>query len=217
MANILKVLKFHIIVLSTLFASSICHAKDFGTNGEVFTISEKDPVKLIESKLKKLEESGEIANLQKKWKENAANSIKRPKDARDNISKTSEDSIRYYDPTITIDSDISDHQGKVFARKGQKINPFDHIDHYYPYLIFIDGDDEQQFKFAISLFKEQSTKNLNPKIILLRGDIIDLMDKAKIRLFFDQKGFLSDKFGIDKVPSIVEREGRRLKIQEVAL
>ena len=43
------------------------------------------------------------------------------------------------------------------------------------------------------------------------------MRTRKVRLYFDQGGNLTNKFGIKAVPAVVEQEGKMLKVREVAL
>ena len=51
-------------------------------------------------------------------------------------------------------------------------------------------------------------------IILTKGNIIDLMKSEKIRLYFDQGGFLVKTFGIEGLPAIVYQDGKVLKIRQ---
>ena len=204
---------FKIIIL--LIFCNISYAKDFGSFVNSYDIAETDALEMIKNKLSKMQESGEIVKLQKKWKERAVKSANRPKDAADIIKTRSETFIRYYDPSITVTEDLKDHNGVIFAKKGMKINPFDKLPFdYQPTMIFIDGDDKNQVNYAVNLFNKQ---NSQLKIILIRGNIIDLMKEKKVRLFFDQNGVLTDKFNLQYFPSLIIREGNLLKITEIAL
>ena len=93
------------------------------------------------------------------------------------------------------------------------MNPLDYISMTQA-LIFIDGTDETQVKWALKQHKQLKSK---AKIILIRGRIIDLMRTKKVRLYFDQGGSLTSKFNIKAVPAVVEQEGKMLKVREVAL
>ena len=193
---------------------NIAFAKDFGSAINFYDIAETDALEMIKNKLSKMEESGEIKKLQKKWQENAIKSANRPKDATDIVKTRSNTFIRYYDPSITVTEDLKDHNGIIFAKKGTKINPFDKLPfNYQPTMIFIDGDDKYQVNYAVNLYEQ----NNQLKIILVRGDIIDLMKEKKVRLFFDQNGVLTDKFNLQYFPSLIMREGNLLKITEIAL
>ena len=71
-------------------------------------------------------------------------------------------------------------------------------------MLFIDGDDELQVKFAL---KGQA------KIILVKGSPLKLQRKEKIWIYFDQGGILTSKLGITQVPALVVQEGLQLKIK----
>ena len=53
------------------------------------------------------------------------------------------------------------------------------------------------------------------KIILVKGNILDLMKDNKTRLYFDQGGVLTGKFGIKQVPAIVLQDELKLLIREM--
>ena len=200
------------------------NAKDLDQIGNVYNILEQDPINFIKNSLSK----AEMDDLQKKWQKKAVSSIKRPKDAIKNIKKAIKSKIRYYDPSITVERDIANHEGIIFAKKGTKVNPFHHQPNYYPRLIFIDGDDKSQVEFALNFFNKEKNNNhkktINKsdpkyitKIILVRGDIIKIIKDKNLRIFFDQRGILSNKFSLEYFPSIVKREGHQFKIEEVVL
>ncbi|MDB2550472.1 type-F conjugative transfer system protein TraW [Rickettsiales bacterium] len=203
---------FQIFILVIL--PNVTFAKDFGSVVNSYDISEKDALEMIKDKLSQMQESGKIKELQKKWQENSIKSANRPKDATNIIKKREKTFIRYYDPSITVTQDIKDHNGVIFAKKGTNINPFDKLPfNYQPIMIFIDGDDKDQINYAINLHEQ----NNQLKIILIRGNIINLIKDKKIRIFFDQNGSLTDKFNLQYFPSLITREGKLLKITELAL
>ena len=81
-------------------------------------------------------------------------------------------------------------------------------------MIFIDGDDEEQVDYAL---KRAKTDIVRHKIILVRGNIIDLMTKFKLRMYFDQKGILSKHFSLENFPTVISRDGDELKIEEIRI
>ncbi len=203
---------FQIFILVIL--PNVTFAKDFGSVVNSYDIVETDALEMIKDKLSQMQESGKIEELQKKWQENSIKSANRPKDATNIIKRREATFVRYYDPSITVTENLKDHNGIIFAKKGTRINPFDKLPfNYQPTMIFIDGDDEDQMNHAINLYE----KNNQLKIILIRGNIIDLIKNKKIRLYFDQNGALTNKFNLQYFPSLITREGKLLKITELAL
>jgi hypothetical protein len=43
------------------------------------------------------------------------------------------------------------------------------------------------------------------------------MRKEKVEVFFDQSGYLTQKFGFSHLPAVVEKDGLALRVTEVAL
>lgn len=103
-----------------------------------------------------------------------------------------------FDPTITVTRDIYNHRKLIFAKKGEKFNPLDRISLMRP-LLFIDGEDENQIKWAVSKIQE----NDQCKIILINGYHLNLQKELQRDIYFDQQGVLTKKLGIKNVPAIV--------------
>ncbi len=188
----------------------VLHAKDFGTHGTIAPIEEHDPIVLIQSKLKIMEERGELErhNLELQKKTKAA--IERPKPV-ESISKAAETRIFYYDPTYVVKEDLKDHKGKIIHPKGMRINPLETVN-LSQNLLFFDGDNEDQVAFA-----KEKLKGRSLKLILTNGAPLALSEELKIPVYFDQSGLLTKKFRIHHVPAVVTQEELRLRIEEIDL
>lgn len=177
---------------------SEANAKDFGTQGHVFTILEEDFLEVINTRLQKIDWDKFNKNTQNKTKEY----IERPT-AVAGITRVKESKEFFYDPTYVLTQDIIDHNNQLMHPAGTKVNPLE----FAPLresLLFIDGDDESQVNFAL---KGQA------KIILVKGSPLKLQRKEKIWIYFDQGGILTSKLGITQVPALVTQEGLQLKIK----
>lgn len=206
-------MKKTLLVLPLLFFSQLigtANAKDFGVIGNIYPIVEPDFLEQIQTNLKKAEEKGQIKALQQEMKNKTIENTNRLKPVL-NITKTEINRVWYYDPTVFLNEDLKNQNGRIFYKAGSKINPLETIS-LSKALIFIDGDDEKQVKWAIN--QSQTRK---AKIILIKGRIIDLMKLHKIRFYFDQNGSITKKLGIKFVPAIVEQKEKLLKVSEVAL
>lgn len=187
-----------------LVAISEAEAKDFGVQGHVFEILEQDFLEVINTRLKGVDWdkfNHKIQNQTKDYIENPTEviGIKRAKEAKE----------YFYDPTYVLDQDIYDHTSKLIHPAGTKVNPLE-FTFLKEALLFIDGDDETQVKFALEAYKQ---KNEKLKIILVKGSPLKLQRKEKIWIYFDQGGVLTSKLGISEIPALVTQEGLRLKIQ----
>lgn len=198
--------KILFIIFFLLFTKS-AFCENYGTLGNTFIIQEEDLLEYIENKLKTID----IEKWQNEFKEEAIKSAKRPKGVI--LPNATKNKIYYFDPSITIQRDYADNVGRVFAKKGTKINPLDSVSLSRD-LVFIDGDNKVQVEFAIQYY---NAKNGKAKIILTNGSIVDLMNKLNIKLFFDQKQILVKKFEIENLPAVISQKNNLLEIKEVAL
>ena len=101
-------------------------------------------------------------------------------------------------------------QGNIIARRGDRVNPFDKVP-YNQTLFFIDGDNRDQ----VAWLKPQLDNAGNFKIILVNGNIKEASDALDERIYFDQAGVLTTKFGFEHTPVRVTRDDQVLKIEEI--
>ncbi len=187
-------------------------AVELGTFGHTFEIQEPDLLKEIHSKLHHLRESGELEKHKEILLKKAEKTIHTPPPV-EGITKATRPRTFAYDPSITVPYDLKDHQGRVFHKKGTKINPLEYRS-LSSALIFMDGRDEDQVTWVQETYIKPHLKN---KIILTAGSPFDLMEKWDTPIYFDQGGTLTKKLGIQHVPAVVVQEGPKLKVTEIAL
>lgn len=183
-------------------------AADLGTWGDLYPITEPDLIGTIGQRLHDMEESGELAQKQEEFKQRVIENSLRPKPVN-GLAIAQENTTRLFDPSFVVDKDIADHQGTVFARKGQRVNPLDSIP-FAQTLYFIDADDKRQ----LAWFRAQKTATLGIKVILVNGDIREATQALGTRIYFDQDGVLSKKFALTAVPArvIAAPDGHQLQI-----
>lgn len=196
------------MVLIGMLSFSAC-AQHLGTEGTTFSIKERNILEWILERLRGMDEKGEIAKIQEEFKQKSIDSIMHPV-AVQGISHAVQDREYLYDPSITLADAILTHDGQTVHPAGTRVNPLETVKFSDTYL-FIDGDDPEHISWALS---HPAPKK---KIILTSGPIIDLMKENQIRLYFDQKGKYTRKFGIQHVPAQVSQFGKYLRVKEVAL
>lgn len=192
--------------------SAVSLATEIGTFGDVWAIAEQNLLTVIEEQV----ESAFLGNeekIQQEWRERVTKNAERPEPVQ-GLTKAVKNTTRTFDPSFTVTKDIRDHNGIIFARKGQKINPFD-ITPFNETLYFIDGDDEKQLAWVAA---QKPTTAIN-KIILVNGNIKTTADALNQRIYFDQGGVLVNRFGIEKLPSVVDEMPNHslLRVTEVAV
>ncbi|WP_422342852.1 type-F conjugative transfer system protein TraW [Parasphingorhabdus sp.] len=185
-------------------------ARDYGQQGTHFPIIELDLLEQIKLRLHAMEASGEINRLNNKLKARTIARVNRPTPVA-GIVRAEKTRSWQYDPTITLATDIFDDKGRRIWAKGTRVNPLDTVP-LRQKLIFIDGDDPAQLKWAMN-----DNAASKAKLILVRGAPLKLMKARQKRFYFDQGGKLTEHFGIKAVPAMVDQQGRVLRVREVAL
>ena len=194
-----------IILISVLLFNLYSLGKDKGVYGELFEIEEKDLLEHVTSRLKKLEENGELKGIQDGIQKRIMKNIEEPRDI-DGIIKTKEARVFEFDPTIEVTENLKDQKGRIFAKKGDKYNALNYIT-YSKTLLFIDGEDEEQIEWA----KLKLLKHKNVKIILVKGKPLKLQERLKRPIYFDQYGIITKRMGIKQAPARVwQEEGKKV-------
>lgn len=194
-------------MIACLGASTVA-ARDYGQLGPTSPVIEPDLLAAIEARLMAAQASGKIAAMNKTLAAHTEAKVKRPPTVP-GISVTTTARTWTYDPTITVGEDIFDHRGNLIIAKGRKVNPLDTVG-LRQSLVFLDADDPTQLRWAV-----RSTTALNAKLILTNGSPFTVMKAEQRRVYFDQGGKLTSKFGILHTPAVVEQAGRVLKITEL--
>ncbi|EBZ4937807.1 type-F conjugative transfer system protein TraW [Salmonella enterica subsp. enterica serovar Java] len=184
-------------------------AADLGTWGDLWPVREQDMLTVITGRLEALQQSGELGRKMDAFKERVARNSLRPP-AVEGISPTEHYSSRLFDPSVRLTADIRDNEGRIFARKGDVMNPLQYVP-FNQTLYFINGDDPDQ----VAWMQKQTPQTLESKIILVRGSIPDAQKTLDSRVYFDQNGVLCQRLGIDQVPARVtgNPNGRLLKVE----
>jgi conjugal transfer pilus assembly protein TraW len=182
-------------------------AKDFGQYGTVYPIYETPAYKLIEKRIQNISPE-EKKRIESQFREKVKNSINRPIGKL--LPRAEKDQSRLFNPSILIKEPIIDPtNGKVIVNSGHQVNPLDHVA-LNKALIFFDGCDEGQIKWI-------KDRYLDETLILVNGEPLKLQKQLNRRIYFDQKGKLINRFSIKALPTIINQEGKLLRIQECNL
>ena len=212
-----------IIAISVMF--NMAYSKNLGQYGHVFAIIEQNMLDFIQERLLHLQKTGQLQALEDKAKADVKASVLRPKPV--GLTTTSQPKVFYYTPTFTLQRDVYDANGKLLYPKGTTANPMDNktypqqirqyhiqLPKWQGHFIFLNGDDTQQLNWAFKMMDKLDKAHAQYKFVLINGNIKDSSELLQSRVYFDQYGNLSSRFGIKHVPSIVTQSGVRFKIQE---
>ena len=208
--------------MATLLALSSSYAKDFGTRGHSYEIAEEAFLEMIDQRLQKVDIKKEQEKMTAIVKDRVANPA-----PVEGIYPAKKERIFYFDPTYILDKDAILPCGKILHRAGTKVNPLQHMD-LNRRMFFIDGRNKNQ----ITWLKEQlenplpalpyaEAQQIEDRVILIGGSVFglkeELGEQQADKIYFDQHGEITTKFGITASPAVVVQEGLRLKIKEVLL
>lgn len=196
----------------TLMLPGICFAIDLGSIGPVYPIQEPHLLDFIAKRLQEKEGSGELKKLEEQARARGIDAVRHPAPVA-GIKPTETARTFYYDPTFSLDRNVLDDKGNLLFAAGTRKNPLE-IVALSKHLLFFDGRDKRQVMRARELISFYSGR---VKPILVGGSYLDLMKSWGTRVYYDQQGVLTRRFGIKQVPAIVSQEGMRLRIDELVL
>ena len=204
---------WHWRVLVTVAVLAFAHAsgaENLGVIGPVYEIAEPSLLEVILAQLKRAQDSGELARLERDARRNVTRAIKQPAPVT-SVTKTTRARTFYFDPSIRVPYPITDADGRVIVSPGTWVNPLDTVT-LSKRLLFFDGRDPGQVTRARTLIAQHGAR---VKPILTGGSYLDLMQALAIPVFYDQDGALVEKLQIRQVPALVTQDGKRLRIDEL--
>lgn len=196
-----KILSVLLIVCFSLNAK----AKDMGVIAKTYPIKEQNIITVMKNKMAEKTQSGEIQKKMNLLKKRTKRYVNRPKGIK------LPDAIKYnaerVDVRYELDKNIIDNNGKILYRKGKIINPLE----IYPMsfgLCFIDGDKKKHVEFA--------KKRCYPKerIVLVNGDYAKVAQQLNIRVYFDQRSYLTQRFNLQRLPTVIRQSGNYMVKEE---
>jgi len=193
-----------------VLSGSMVTAADLGTHGPLYDVEEPSLLDTIYARLSEMEESGELDQMKSEQQQRTRDYVKRPRPVAGLIRAT-EPALWDVDLSITVQEDIADHQGVVFARAGTVVNPLA-FSSFNKRIVLFDGDDAGQLEYALSKGDE-----LDTLLVLINGDPLGLMREHGRRFYFDQQSVLTDRFGVRHVPAEITRGTHVMHVREIVL
>ena len=101
-------------------------AVDHGQMGEAWPVIEPDLMEVIKARLEEARATGRLDELNEQFATRVKQRVMRPVPVA-GIRAAEEDRTWEFDPAVTLESDIRDHQGNLIAMAGQRVNPLDTV------------------------------------------------------------------------------------------
>lgn len=206
-------LSLHLVLASVLaLAAPPATATDLGRIGPTYPIGEPHLLDFIQQRLQQKEHSGELKRLEEGARQRGVKSVTNPAPVP-GLRATTVARTFHYDPTLVLDRNILDDQGRMLFPAGTRTNPLE-IVALSKRLLFFDARDPRQVQQARRLIDAHGGR---VKPILVGGSYLDLMKAWRERVYYDQNGTLTRQLGIAQVPALVSQDGLRLRIDELVL
>ena len=178
--------------------------KDLGVHGKLYEIKEEDMLSYVKRKageidLQTLRESM-VKELEESYAQHFSVSL--------NVPSATEERVRYVDPSVNVRNPLYDHTGKIVSPAGA-VNPLDHVSLSKSILILR----EDQLERAL---EEISKSEEKPILILTDGDIKRTSSLAG-QIVYKASPLMLRRLRIEKVPSLIEQQGRKLRVKEMSL
>jgi conjugal transfer pilus assembly protein TraW len=209
-----------LIILLLIISQTYAFASDLGIVGQTFKVVEEPFIQMLKKRLDKIDIEQEKQKIQAVAKDRIENPT-----AISGINPATEGRVFYFDPTYTLDKDVVLPCGKILHKAGTKVNPLEHMD-LSRRLFFIDARQEAQVTWLKEQLnspvqKQEHIEQVEDRVIMVGGSVFKLQElvgeQHADKVYFDQAGELTSKFGIRASPTIVMQEGLRLKIEELVI
>jgi conjugal transfer pilus assembly protein TraW len=184
---------------------------DLGVVGPVYPVQEPDLRRAIEARLQEKERTGELARLQREGIARAEASLREPPPVI-GLQRTVTPRVTHVDASLHVARDFLAPDGTTLVPPG-RINPLDYVQ-LSTRLLFFDARDRAQIAHAARLIDQHQGR---VKPILVGGSFVDLTRQWRRPVYYDQGGALVRRLGIRQVPALVSQDGKRLRVEEIAL
>jgi conjugal transfer pilus assembly protein TraW len=207
-----------ILILISFMQNPLVLANDLGKLGNTFRIEEEAFTLMMKRKLAEIDMEAAREKMQKI----AIDRVENPAPVI-GITVVTENRTFYFDPTYTLDEDAVLPCGKILHKAGTTVNPLEHMD-LNRRLFFVDSREASQVEWLQEQLNNPLPEQKEPvedRIILVGGSVFKLHEilgqKHEDKVYFDQNGELTTRFGIKHSPAIAAQEELKIRIDEINL
>lgn len=186
---------------------------DLGSYGPTFAVTEPNLMDEMKRRI-----------LAVDWKTKRDGAVSRfwsKKDDWIDLPEAQESTTRYIDPTLVLGADIKNGDGQVLVRAGRSVNPLKYMPLTKRYIVF-DGTKAWQVKAALQARDEARKAGRGAQLVMSHFDTAanwegyeHLADKFQQHVYILDPG-VKNRFQLRALPSIVEADGLRLRVTEIA-
>ena len=178
--------------------------KDLGVHGKLYEITEEDMLSWVRRKAGGIDMQTLRESMEKRLEESYA----RHSSVSLDVPTAEEERVRYVDPSVNVRNPLYDHTGRMIFPAGV-VNPLDHVSLSKSILILREDQMERVL--------EKTTKKRGKLILLLTDGNIQKASSLAGQIVYKATPFILRRLQIEKVPSLVTQEGRKLRVKEIIL
>ena len=178
--------------------------KDLGVHGRLYEIREEDMLSYVRRKAGEIDMRALRESMEKKLEESYA----RHSSVSLDVPSATEERVRYVNPSVNVRNPLYDHTGAMIFPAGV-VNPLDHVPLSKSILVLR----EDQVKRVL---EETGKRGEKPILLLTDGDTRRASSLAG-QPVYKANPFMLRRLQIEKVPSLVTQEGRKLRVRETVL
>lgn len=186
-----------LLALASLALAGTAYAAKIEVLGPTYPIVEVDTSQELRQKAAAIDWKKYMMRDPKTW--SAFQSVSLP--------KATADASRLFDPTYHIPRAIYGPDGKVLYPKGYAVNVYSTI-HIPGRYIVVDGS-KAEYEWLDKVAKPTE----HDKILLAGGNVLQQRVQTHRKLFLLDDRFI-ERFGLQRVPAIVQQEGTMLRVTE---
>lgn len=176
--------------------------KDLGVHGRLYEIGEEDMLSYVRRKAGEID----VRALREKALGNAVRAHGELSVVSLGVPPAEEERVRRVDPSVKVAGPVRGPGGKIVS-PARTVNPLDHAPLSRPVLVLR----EDQVRPLLGEIGERK-----PTLVLTDGDVRRAAALAG-RMVYRASPFILERLGIEKTPSLVTRDGNRLRVREIVL
>ncbi len=201
--NFIKILCINTLMLVLAVPG---YAKDLGTSGATYPITEKDALTEMQERAKQVDWEKAIKKdkMEKAIKDFKPGGIKQ-------LPRAADSRVFHVDMTYTLEVDIKDKDGNVLYPKGFVFNPLDYIHNPGTIFVVINGADPSQVNW---FKKSRYVSDPSVTLMITDGSYYEMSKQLKRPVFYAIHGVI-ERFELQYVPSIIQQKGRFMEVNEI--
>lgn len=184
-----------------------------GSYAQNYAIAEPPLDEVLSLRLNEARQSPAAEKASREWSDAMTKFYTDPPVTPGIVANKNTHTVRYVDPTFSVQADVFGPDGKLAFAKGEKFNPLKYYSVPLPQLFFDARDKRQVFvaKTALDYYRG------GIQLIAVAGSPVLTAKAIGGRVFYDYGGTFSARYQVKRVPAMVTQEKNKYRVDELPL